>query len=32
MSVKAPDLLMTLLEDNMILVGFDRESIPMHAG
>lgn len=32
MSVKDPALLMTLREENMILVGFDRASIPMHAG
>jgi len=32
MSVKDPALLMTLREEEMILVGFDRASIPMHAG
>lgn len=32
MSVKDPALLMTLREEGMILVGFDRASIPMHAG
>ena len=32
MTVKDPALLMTLREAEMILVGFDRASIPMHAG
>ena len=32
MSVKDPALLMTLREEKLILVGFDRASIPMHAG
>ena len=32
LSVKDPALLMTLRESEMILVGFDRASIPMHAG
>lgn len=32
LSVKDPALLMTLRESGMILVGFDRASIPMHAG
>ncbi|MGB8369715.1 MAG: hypothetical protein ACLPYZ_02070 [Limisphaerales bacterium] len=32
LSVKDPALLMTLRESKMILVGFDRASIPMHAG
>lgn len=32
MSVKDPALLMTLREEGMILVGFDRASLPMHAG
>ena len=32
LSVKDPALLMTLREHGMILVGFDRASIPMHAG
>ena len=32
LSVKDPALLMTLREANMILVGFDRASLPMHAG
>jgi hypothetical protein len=31
-SVKDPALLMTLREHEMILVGFDRASIPLHAG
>jgi hypothetical protein len=32
LSVKDPALLMTLRESKMILGGFDRASIPMHAG
>ena len=32
LSVKDPALLMTLRERDMILVGFDRASLPMHAG
>ena len=32
LSVKDPALLMTLRELGMILVGFDRASMPMHAG
>jgi len=32
LSVKDPALLMGLRESEMILVGFDRASIPMHAG
>ena len=32
LSVKDPALLMTLREHEMILVGFDRASIPLHAG
>ena len=32
LSVKDPALLMTLREAEMILVGFDRASLPMHAG
>jgi len=32
MSVKDPALLMALRESEMILVGFDRASMPMHAG
>ncbi|MGD0614041.1 MAG: hypothetical protein ABSA69_01205 [Verrucomicrobiota bacterium] len=32
LSVKDPALLMALRESEMILVGFDRASIPMHAG
>jgi len=32
LSAKDPALLMTLREAEMILVGFDRASIPMHAG
>lgn len=32
LSVKDPALLMALRESGMILVGFDRASIPMHAG
>ena len=32
MSVKDPALLMTLRETGMVLVGFDRASLPMHAG
>ena len=32
LSVKDPALLMTLREHDMILVGFDRASLPMHAG
>jgi hypothetical protein len=32
LSVKDPALLMALRESKMILVGFDRASIPMHAG
>jgi len=32
LSVKDPPLLMALRESEMILVGFDRASIPMHAG
>ena len=32
LSVKDPALLMTLRESKMILVGFDRANIPMHAG
>lgn len=32
LSVKDPALLMTLRDRGMILVGFDRASIPLHAG
>ena len=32
LSVKDPALLMTLRDQKMILVGFDRASIPLHAG
>ena len=32
LSVKDPALLMTLREHEMVLVGFDRASLPMHAG
>jgi hypothetical protein len=32
LSLKDPALLMTLREAGMILVGFDRASLPMHAG
>src|ERR1700722_5177647 len=32
LSVKDPSLLMTLREARMVLVGFDRASLPMHAG
>ena len=32
LSVKDPALLMTLSEAGMVLVGFDRASMPMHAG
>ena len=32
LSVKDPALLMTLRESGMVLVGFDRASVPMHAG
>ena len=32
LSVKDPPLLMALRESGMILVGFDRATIPMHAG
>ncbi|MBC8002023.1 MAG: DUF5615 family PIN-like protein [Opitutaceae bacterium] len=32
LSVKDPALLMTLREHKMILVGFDRASMPLHAG
>jgi hypothetical protein len=32
LSVKDPPLLMALREIEMILVGFDRASLPMHAG
>ena len=32
LSVKDPALLMTLREAGMVLVGFDRASMPMHAG
>ena len=32
LSVKDPALLMTLREHEMILLGFDRASIPLHAG
>lgn len=32
LSVKDPALLMTLREYDMILVGFDRASLPLHAG
>ncbi len=32
LSLKDPALLMTLRETGMILVGFDRASLPMHAG
>lgn len=32
LSVKDPALLMALREVNLILVGFDRASLPMHAG
>jgi hypothetical protein len=31
-SLKDPALLMTLRETGMVLVGFDRASLPMHAG
>ena len=32
LSVKDPSLLMALRESGLILVGFDRASMPMHAG
>ena len=32
MSVKDPALLMALREAGLVLVGFDRASLPMHAG
>ena len=32
LSVKDPALLMALRESEMVLVGFDRASLPMHAG
>ena len=32
LSLKDPALLMTLREAEMVLVGFDRASLPMHAG
>ena len=32
LSVKDPALLMTLRDHGMILVGFDRASLPLHAG
>jgi hypothetical protein len=32
LSVKDPALLMALRESGMILAGFDRASVPMHAG
>lgn len=32
LSAKDPALLMALRETNLILVGFDRASLPMHAG
>jgi len=32
LSVKDPALLMTLRESGLVLVGFDRASLPMHAG
>lgn len=32
LSVKDPALLMALRESGLVLVGFDRASIPMHAG
>ncbi len=32
LSVKDPALLMALRESEMVLVGFDRASMPMHAG
>ncbi len=32
LSAKDPALLMALREENLILVGFDRASLPMHAG
>lgn len=32
LSVKDPALLMTLREAGLVLVGFDRASLPMHAG
>lgn len=32
LSVKDPALLMTLREKGLVLVGFDRASLPMHAG
>ncbi len=32
LSAKDPALLMALREANLILVGFDRSSLPMHAG
>lgn len=32
LSVKDPALLMALRESKMVLVGFDRASLPMHAG
>jgi hypothetical protein len=32
LSLKDPALLMTLRETGMVLVGFDRASLPMHAG
>ncbi len=32
LSVKDPALLMALREERLILIGFDRASLPMHAG
>jgi hypothetical protein len=32
LSVKDPALLLTLREAEMVLIGFDRASLPMHAG
>ena len=32
LSLKDPALLMTVRDHNMILIGFDRASMPMHAG
>jgi hypothetical protein len=32
LSAKGPALLMTLREENLVLVSFDRPSLPMHAG
>lgn len=32
LSVKDPALLMTLRDEKLVLVGFDRASLPMHAG